>query len=461
MPKPIVVLVGRPNVGKSTLFNRLAGERLAVVDDTPGTTRDRLIIEAEWTGRVFDIVDTGGIDPSQGSISRGAQPLSIGSSEYIDQIRSQAEIAIQQADAVLFLTDVNDGVTPADQEIAQILRRLQRKPTGGESVAFPPVFLVVNKCDNLAQETGIYQFYELGAGKPYPVSSFHGIGTGDLLDDLVASFPAVEETGEEEKRVKIAIVGRPNSGKSTLLNRLLGEERAIVSPIAGTTRDAVDTELVYYDTPITLIDTAGIRRRGRIEPGVEKYSVLRSLRAIERADVVLLLVDVTVGLTDQDAHIAGFILDAWKSVVVIVNKWDAIPRDSQTMQDMTLQIRQQLRFLDFVPVLFISAKTGQRVDQVLPLALQVQEERLVRLSTSQINQIVHQAQDRHPAPTSGNRPFKIYYGTQVRSDPPTFLLYVNDPKLAHFTYLRYLENSFRNAYHFLGTPIRIVLRARR
>jgi GTP-binding protein len=460
MPKPIVVLVGRPNVGKSTLFNRLAGERLAVVDDTPGTTRDRLIYEVEWAGHIFDIVDTGGIDPIQGNVSQGAQPLSIGSSEYIDQIRSQAEIAIQQADAVLFLTDVNDSVTPADQEIAQILRRLQRTPAGGTSVAIPPVFLVVNKCDNLAQEAGIYQFYELGMGKPYPVSSFHGNGTGDLLDVLVASFPALEVAGEEQDRVKIAIVGRPNSGKSTLLNRLLGEERAIVSPIAGTTRDAVDTELVYSDTPITLIDTAGIRRRGRIVPGVEKYSVLRSLRAIERADVVLLLVDVTVGLTDQDAHIAGYILDAWKSVIVIVNKWDAIPKESQTMQDMTRQIRQQLRFLDFVPILFISAKLGQRVDQVLPLALQVQEERLVRLSTSQINQIVHQAQDRHPAPTSGSRPFKIYYGTQVRSDPPTFLLYVNDPKLAHFTYRRYLENSIRNTYHFLGTPIRIVLRAR-
>jgi len=461
MAKPIVALVGRPNVGKSTLFNRLAGERLAVVDDTPGTTRDRLLYQADWNGIVFDIVDTGGIDPSQGSPVRDAAPLSVGSAEYINQIRSQAEIAIQQADAVLFLTDVNDGVTPADQEIAQILRRLQRKPADGEQPALPPVFLVVNKCDNLGQEAGIYQFYELGIGKPYPISSLHGTGTGDMLDDLVASFPEKEEESEVEGRVKIAIAGRPNAGKSTLLNQLLGEERAIVSPIAGTTRDAVDTELVFNDTAITLIDTAGIRRRGRIEPGVEKYSVIRTIRAIERADVVLLMLDATVGLTDQDAHIAGYILDAWKSVVVIVNKWDLVPKDSQTMQIMTEQIRQELRFMDFVPILYISAKSGQRVDQVLPLALQVQEERLVRLSTSQINQVVHAAQDRHPAPVSGPRPFKIYYGTQVRSEPPTFLLYVNDPKLAHFTYLRFLENSIRDAYHFLGTPIRIVLKARR
>jgi GTP-binding protein len=456
MPKPVVALVGRPNVGKSTLFNRLAGERLAVVDSVPGTTRDRLLAEAEWTGVVFDIVDTGGIDPTQTGPGRSQQPLSVGSADFIEQIRRQAEVAIQEADAVLFITDVHGGVTPADQEVAQILRRLQSSRDGQP---WPPVFLVVNKCDSLALDEQAYAFYELGMGKPYPISALHGIGTGDLLDDLVAAFRKEGEEAEDDS-VKIAIVGKPNVGKSTLLNRLTGEERVIVSPIPGTTRDAIDTHLEFNETPVTLIDTAGIRRRGRIEPGVEKFSVLRSMRAIERADVALLVVDASSGITAQDAHIAGFILDAWKSTVVVVNKWDSIPKDSHTMTAFTQMVRQQLNFLDYVPILFISAQTGQRVDQVLPLALRVQEERMVRLSTSQINQVIQKAQDQHPAPSSGGRQLRIYYGTQVRSDPPTFLLYANDPKLAHFTYLRFLENRIREAYSFLGTPIRLVLRPR-
>jgi GTP-binding protein len=286
----------------------------------------------------------------------------------------------------------------------------------------------------------------------------HGTGTGDLLDALVASFRVSGEEIEDES-VKIAIVGKPNVGKSSLLNRLLGEERAIVSPIAGTTRDAIDTPLVFQGVPLTLIDTAGIRRRGKIEPGVEKYSVLRSLRAIDRADVSLLVVDATSGVTAQDTHIAGFILDSWKSAVVVVNKWDAIAKDTYTMDDFTRQVRQELNFMDYVPVLFISAKTGQRVDKVLPLALRVQEERLVRLSTSHLNQIMQDAQDRHPAPSHAGRQFRIYYGTQVRSDPPTFLLYVNDPKLAHFSYMRFLENRLREVYPYLGTPVHLVLRS--
>lgn len=457
MPKPIVALVGRPNVGKSTLFNRLAGERLAVVDDLPGTTRDRLVAEAEWSGSVFDIVDTGGIDPTQVTPGSPLEPLSVGSADYIQQIREQAEIAIREADAVLFITDAESGVTPADLEVSQILRRMQ---SNRDSQPWPPVFLVVNKADNEARRMQALQFYELGLGDPYPISALHGIGTGDLLDALIAAFRQVGEE-EEDESVKIAIAGKPNVGKSTLLNRLLGEERAIVSPIAGTTRDAIDTKMLFGEIQITLIDTAGIRRRGRIEPGVEKYSVLRSIRAIERAEVVLLLIDAVKGLTAQDAHIAGFILEAWKSVVVVVNKWDAVEKDTHSMDNFIRHLRQELNFLDYVPILFISAKTGQRVEQVLPMALRVQEERLVRLSTSQINQIIHKAQDQHPAPTHAGRQLKIYYGTQVRSDPPTFLLYVNDPKLAHFTYRRYLENRFREAYSFLGTPIRLVLRPRR
>jgi GTP-binding protein len=457
MPKPMVALVGRPNVGKSTLFNRLAEERLAVVDDIPGTTRDRLLAESEWSGVVFDIVDTGGIDPTQTGPGKTKQPLSVGSAEYINEIRYQAEIAIREADAVLLITDVLSGVTPADQEVAQILRRTQRERNGE---LWPPVLLIVNKADNRELRTQALQFYELGMGDPHPISALHGTGVGDLLDELINQLPA---TGEEEQddSVKIAIVGKPNVGKSSLLNKLIGQERAIVSPIPGTTRDAVDTSMVYHDIPITLIDTAGIRRRGRIEPGVEKYSVIRSMRAIERADVALLLIDATTGVTAQDTHIGGYILDSWKSSVVIVNKWDAIEKDTYTMIEYTNHVRQALKFMDYVPVLFISAKTGQRVNQVLPTALKVQEERLVRLSTSQLNRVLQKAQDHHPAPSLKGRQFKFYYGTQVRSEPPTFLLYANDPKLAHFSYLRYLENRLRESYPFQGTPIRLLLRKRR
>jgi len=457
MTKPVVALVGRPNVGKSTLFNRLAGERLAVVDDIPGTTRDRLVMEAEWSGQVFDIVDTGGIDPTQTGPGRSQKPLSVGSADFIDQIRSQAEIAIRDSDAVVFITDAESGITPADFEVAQILRKYQHEEDGQ---ARPPVLLVVNKCENEARRMAAMEFYELGLGEPYPISALHGTGTGDMLDALIATFKKEGEEAEDDS-VKVAIVGKPNVGKSSLLNQLLGEERAIVSPIAGTTRDAIDTHLMYGDVPVVLIDTAGIRRRGHISPGVEQYSVLRALQAIERSDVALLVLDATDGLTAQDAHIAGFILDAWKSTVVLVNKWDAVEKDTYTMAAFTDSIRQELNFLDYVPVLFISAKTGQRVDQVLPMALRVQEERLMRLPTSKINRIMQDAQSRHPAPSHAGREFKIYYGAQVRNDPPVFLLHVNDPKLAHFTYLRYLENCIRQEHQFLGTPIRIVLRPRR
>jgi len=457
MPKPIVALVGRPNVGKSTLFNRLVEERLAVVDDIPGTTRDRLVAEALWAGVAFDIIDTGGIDPTQIGPGKNKQPLSVGSADYIDQIRAQAETAVRSSDAVLFITDAESGVTPADKEVAQILRQLQHEDAGKR---YPPVFVVVNKCDNETRRLQAFQFYELGLGDPYPISSLHGTGTGDLLDVLVASFKELGEESEDET-IKIAIVGKPNVGKSSLLNKMLGEERVIVSPIAGTTRDAIDTLMTFQDVPVTLIDTAGIRKRGHIVPGVEKYSVLRSFQAIERADVVLLVIDATSGITAQDTHIAGFILQAWKSTVVVVNKWDAIDKDTYTMDSFTDHVRRELNFMDYVPVLFISALTGQRVNQVLPTALQVQEERLVRLPTSQINQVLQKAQDEHPAPTHAGRQLKIYYGNQVRSDPPTFLLHVNDPKLAHFSYQRYLENRFREAHSFLGTPIRLVFRPRR
>ncbi len=453
MPKPIVALVGRPNVGKSTLFNRLIGERLAIVDDTPGTTRDRLYAEAEWNGRAFDLVDTGGIDPSHG----GRTPLSIGSADFIGEIRDQALIAVEDADAILFVTDGETGVTDPDREVAEILRRHQRKQADGSFK--PPILVVVNKCESSARREQVAEFFELGLGDPYPVSALHGTGTGDLLDDLVASFPEAEESQDES--VKIAIVGKPNAGKSSLLNRLVGKERSIVSPIPGTTRDAVDTSITVEGLPVTLIDTAGIRRRGRIDRGVEQYSVLRSFKAVERADVVLLMIDAITGITAQDAHIAGFILEAWKSCVVLVNKWDAVEKTSTSMDEYRRKIQADLNFMDYVPLLFISAKSGQRVDQVLPLALRVQEERLVRLTTSKINKVLVEAQDAHPAPAHAGRQLKLFYGTQVRSDPPTFMIYVNDPKLMHFSYQRFLENRLRQEYGFLGTPIRIVKKGRR
>ena len=453
MTKPIVALVGRPNVGKSTLFNRLIGERVAIVDDVPGTTRDRLYAESTWNGRSFGVVDTGGIDPTHG----GKSVLSVGSADFIEDIKSQALIAAQDADAILLVVDVEAGVTSPDREVAELLRRYQRKdPKGGTK---PPIFVVVNKCESDARRAAAHEFYELGLGDPYPISAIHGTDIGDLLDALVKSFPEAGE--QEDDSIKIAIVGKPNSGKSSLLNKLVGEERSIVSPIAGTTRDAVDTRFELQGLPITLIDTAGIRRRGKIERGVEQFSVLRSFKAIERADVVLLMIDATTGISAQDAHIAGFVLEAWKSCVVLVNKWDAIEKDSASMDEYTRIIRTDLNFMDYVPLLFISAKTGQRVEQVLPLALKVQEERLARLTTSKINKVLVEAQDAHAAPARAGRQLKIFYGTQVRSDPPTFLIYVNDPKLMHFSYMRFLENRLRAEYGFVGTPIRIVTKGRR
>ncbi len=453
MTKPIVALVGRPNVGKSTLFNRLIGERLAIVDEVPGTTRDRLYSECTWNGHTFGVIDTGGIDPTHG----GKSVLSVGSADFIDDIKTQALIAAQDADAIVLVVDGETGITAPDREVAELLRRYQRKQPNGE--VLPPIFVAVNKCESEARRAAAHEFYELGLGDPYPISAVHGTDVGDLLDALVKIFPEAVE--QEDDSIKIAIVGKPNSGKSSLLNKLVGEVRAIVSPIAGTTRDAVDTKFEVGGLPITLIDTAGIRKRGKVERGVEQFSVIRSFKAIERADVVLLMIDATTGITAQDAHIAGFVLDAWKSCVVLVNKWDAVEKDNETMDEYTRIIRADLNFMDYVPLLFISAKTGQRVDQVLPLALQVQEERLARLSTSKINKVLVDAQDAHAAPARAGRQLKLFYGTQVRSDPPTFMIYVNDPKLMHFSYTRFLENRLRMEYGFVGTPIRIVIKGRR
>jgi GTPase len=443
----MVAIVGRPNVGKSTLFNRLIGHRLAVVSEVPGTTRDRIQADTEWNGIAFTVVDTGGIEVGAGFATT---PLSEDSAQYLPLIISQAQMAIDAADVVVMVVDAQAGMTAADREVARILQRSTR-----------PVVVAANKAEiRFARESAV-EFYELGVGEVFPISALHGTGTGDLLDAIVEAFPewdGVEET--EDESIKIAIVGRPNVGKSSLLNRLLGEERAIVSPIAGTTRDAIDTYLTLGDSDITLIDTAGIRRRGKIEPGVEKYSALRALRAIKRADVALLLIDATDGVTAQDQHVAGFVLEEWASVVVVVNKWDAIEKDSHTMALYTQMVRSQLRFMDYVPVLFISALTGQRVDQVLPTALEVNEARFERLPTSELNRLVRDAVARHAPPSKAGKRLRIYYATQAAVDPPVFVFFVNDLRLVHFSYERYLENAIRELYPFPGTPLVLRFRPR-
>ncbi len=439
MIKPVVALVGRPNVGKSTLFNRLAGERLAVVHERPGTTRDRIVAEAEWNGVAFDLIDTGGFVPTDDSFDE----------RYLPQIRAQAEQAILAADAIVFLVDGASGVSPLDHEIADILRREQ-----------VPILLVVNKIDSAARGDRSSEFYELGLDNPIPISALHGRGTGDMLDRLTEVMDPAPQIASDDDEVKIAIVGRPNVGKSSLLNRLLGEERAIVSPLPGTTRDAIDTQLEFEGVPLTLIDTAGIRRRGRIKPGVEKYSSMRALKAIQRADVALLLIDGTEGVTAQDAHIAGMILDKLKSVLLLVNKWDIVPEEIRDIQAYAEHVRSALKFLDFVPVLFISALVGTNVHKVLPAALQIQEERLQRIPTSRLNKLLLEAQAAHAPPSKAGKRLRIYFASQVRTDPPTFLFHVNDPKLMHFSYVRFLENRIREEYRYVGTPIRLSFRAR-
>ena len=454
MRKPLVALVGRPNVGKSTLFNRLAGERLAVVDDVPGTTRDRLVSEVEWNGVSFDLVDTGGIEA--GGRRADARPLASDSAAFISEIRAQSQLAIGEADVVVFMTDVSTGVTGTDAQVADMLRRAHKKLPGRKR---PPLLLAVNKCDNAARRADAQQFFELGLDEPYPIAALHGFGSGDLLDAIVAQLPPAPAAAEDDA-VAIAIVGRPNVGKSSLLNKLLGQERVIVSPLAGTTRDAIDTRLTYHGTDITLIDTAGIRRRGKIVPGVEKYSVLRALKAIDRAEVVLLLVDASEPFTAQDAHIAGMVLDKARSAIVVVNKWDVIPKDSYTMDMYRTMVREALQFLDYVPVLFVSALTGQRVNKTLPLALKVHAERHRRAPTAEINKVVRAALGQHAPPSRGGKRLRIFYATQVATAPPVILIHVNDRKLLHFSYTRFLENQIRARFEFTGTPLRLAFRER-
>ncbi len=447
---PLVALVGRPNVGKSTLFNRIIGQRRAIVHERPGTTRDRQQAEAEWNGRAFVLVDTGGLEVFETVSAAPAMPLAEDSAQYLDPMRRQVEIAIAEADVIVFVVDLLDGITAADQEIADLLRRTSK-----------PIIVAASKGDNPARRALSVEFYGLGIGEVYPVSGLHGSGVGDLLDAVVDALPLRPlEPETTDDSLKIAILGRPNVGKSSLLNRLLGEERVIVSPVAGTTRDAIDTHLTWQGEPITLIDTAGIRRRGKIEHGApEQYSVLRALKALKRADVCLLLIDATQGVAAQDAHIAGYIIDERKSVIVLVNKWDAVEKDSYTLSEFMVQVREVLKFMPYVPVEFISAKTGLRVSRVLPLAKQVHEERFARIPTSEVNRIVRDAVARQAPPIKSGRRLKIRYASQVALDPPKFLFHVNDVDLVHFSYQRYLENQIRAVYPFTGTPIEMEFRA--
>jgi len=458
--KPVVALVGRPNVGKSTLFNRLTGARTAIVEDIPGTTRDRIYGDSEWNGVGFIVVDTGGLEAPSDLSERGSMrgkrggvsaPLAADSTLFVSHIQNQAQVALEEADMIVLVVDGKEGLTAADEDVAAVLRQTDQ-----------PVFLAVNKTESPKRQLDAVEFWSLGLGEPYPISAYHGNGVGDLLDAMVMElpdYPAEEE--EEDDSIGIAIVGRPNVGKSSLLNTLIGKERAIVSHVSGTTRDPIDSEIVYDGQRIRLIDTAGIRRRGRVEPGIEKYSVLRSMRSVDRADVALLLIDAIEGVTAQDAHVAGYVLERYKSVVVLVNKWDAIEKDTYTMLDFTEKVREDLKFMDYVPVLFISALTRQRVNKILPEALRVVEARRHRLGTSEFNQVLREAYDRIAPPSKNGRPLRVYYGTQVETEPPTFLVFVNDPKLVHFSYQRYLENRIREHYPFVGTPIRLFFRPRK
>jgi len=428
MSQPIVALVGRPNVGKSALFNRLVGERLAIVQDVPGTTRDRLYAQADWAGREFTVVDTGGI-------------LAAPTDDVTVQAQAQAQLAIDEADVVILVVDVLAGLTPDDWEVADVLRRSAK-----------PVIVAVNKADNAERRLAANEFYALGIDPLFAISALHGTGTGDLLDAVVAAFPPAPEE-EPSERIGIAIVGRPNVGKSSLLNAILGQERTIVSPVPGTTRDAIDTELVWRGQEITLIDTAGIRRRGAIEPGVEKYSVLRALRAINRASVVLLVLDAAEGVTAQDAHVAGYILEENKSVVVVVNKWDLVEKEPGVEAAFRDNVRATLKFLSYVPVVFASALRRRGIKEIMDTALRVREARFQRLSTGELNELVREATATHNPPSKWGKRLRIYYATQPGVDPPTFVFFVNDKRLVHFSYERYLENHIRERYPFEGTPI--------
>jgi GTP-binding protein len=434
MNKPIVAIIGRQNAGKSTLLNRVAGKPLAIVEDLPGTTRDRIFASVSWQGVEFTMVDTGGLElEPRSTIARG--------------VKAQIEAAISEADIIVSLVDVKDGVTPSDLEIADMLRRVSK-----------PILLVVNKADNSRLENEAVEFYELGLGEPLPISAHHGRGIAELLDRIVSLLPSPPSVEVELETMKVAIVGRPNVGKSMLLNALVGDKRAIVDDKPGTTRDAIDTLFDFDGQSVLLIDTAGIRRRGRVAPGVERYSVIRVLRAIDRADVILLVLDATEPATAQDAHIAGYIQQATKGIVLIVNKWDLV--ENKDITEWNRYIRSQFRFVAYAPVLYTSARFGQGVEKVMPQVFQVYQERLRRLNTATVNDVIQQAVTAHNRPRSGSKQLKVFYATQAEVNPPTFVFFANDAKLIHFSYRRYLENKLRQAFGFTGTPLRLIFKTR-
>ena len=435
--KPLVAIVGRPNVGKSMLFNKLCGQRLSIVEDTPGVTRDRLYAQCEWRSRTFDIVDTGGIEPGTDD-------------QILSFMREQAEIAIGTATVIVFVCDIKTGMTASDQEVANMLLRSGK-----------PVVLAVNKADQTGRENpDIYEFYNLGLGDPIAVSAVHGHGTGDLLDACFEHFPPQEEEDEEDDVIKVAVIGKPNVGKSSLVNKILGEERVIVSDMAGTTRDAIDSRFENDKGSFVFIDTAGIRRRSKVSEDIEKYSVLRATMAIERADVCLILIDAVEGVTEQDSKVAGLAHEAGKASIIVVNKWDLIEKDGKTMDRMREEVRQGLSFMAYAPILFISAKTGQRVDRLFELIDYVSNQAATRITTGMLNNVLADAQTRVQPPTDKGRRLKIYYMTQVGVKPPHFVVFCNDTRLFHFSYQRYLENCIRNTFGLEGTPVILSVRQR-
>lgn len=435
MANPVVAIVGRPNVGKSTLFNRIAGERISIVEDTPGVTRDRIYTHAEWLGKEFNMIDTGGIELSD-------QPL-------VTQIRQQAEIAIDEADVIVFLVDVQNGITDADEQVAQILYRSDK-----------PVVLAVNKVDNPERRADVYDFYSLGLGTPYPVSSVHGVGLGDMLDAVIANFPE-EKITKDDDTIKFSLIGRPNVGKSSLVNAMLGENRVIVSNIAGTTRDAINTRFTANGKKYTMVDTAGIKKKGKLYENTERYALMRSMKAIDDCDVVLVVLNADEGIRDLDRHIAGYAHEAGKGVIIVVNKWDLLPdRDHRTMTDFTNLIRHEFQYLSYAPIIFVSAKTKQRLSKLPGMIKEVYDHANRRVQSSTLNNVLMDALAANPTPSTNGRRLRVYYATQVAVQPPTFVIFVNDPDLMHFSYARYLENQIREAFDFSGTPIHLIKRKR-
>ena len=437
MRKVIVAVVGRPNVGKSTLFNTIAGKQISIVQDTPGVTRDRIYAEGNWLNYYFTMVDTGGIEPISDDV-------------LLKQMRSQAELAIETADVIIFVTDVKSGVVDADYEVAEMLRRSKK-----------PIVLCVNKVDSIKKYgNDIYEFYQLGLGEPFPVSAANHLGLGDLLDEVVKHFPKEGLEEEEDGTLKIALIGKPNVGKSSLTNKLLGENRVIVSDIAGTTRDAIDTEVTYNGTPYIFIDTAGLRRKGKVTEDIERYSVIRTVAAVDRADICIVLIDAVEGITDGDTRIAGIAHESGKGVIIAVNKWDLVEKNDKTMQEFTKQLKEKFAYMDYAEYLFISAETGQRIHKIYELVNMIHDNQVMRIKTGVLNEILARATAMKQPPSDKGKRVKLFYITQASVAPPTFVIFVNDRELMHFSYTRYIENQIRENFGFRGTPIRFIIRER-